>query len=84
MGVTISEGLNPDKHINRITGEVTNLLRRIRMGFSYLDVDIIKNLFSSMIRPRLEYAEIVWSPHTKNNIRKLERARRQPLRWYKN
>ena len=29
-----------------------------------------------MIRPRLEYAAIVWSPHTKKNIRKLERVQR--------
>ena len=29
-----------------------------------------------MIRPKLEYAAVVWSPHKKNNIRKLERIQR--------
>ena len=76
LGVTITEGLTPDKHINRITGEVTNLQRRIRVAFSYLDADMMKKLITSMIRPRLEYAAIVWSPHTKKNIRKLERVQR--------
>ena len=76
LGVTITEGLTPDKHINRITGEVTNLLRRIRVAFSYLDADMMKKLITSMIRPRLEYAATVWSPHTKKNIRKLERVQR--------
>ena len=76
LGVTITESLTPDRHINRITGEVTSLLRRIKMAFSYLDADMMKKLIGSMIRPRLEYAATVWSPHTKKNIRKLERIQR--------
>ena len=46
------------------------------MAFSCLDADMMKKLISSMIRPRLEYAAIVWSLHTKKNIRKLERVQR--------
>ena len=29
-----------------------------------------------MIRPRLEYAAVIWSPHEKKHIRKLERVQR--------
>ena len=29
-----------------------------------------------MVQPRLEYAAVVWSPHMKNDIRKLERIQR--------
>ena len=76
LGVTITEGLTPDRHISRITGEMTSLLRRIKMAFSYLDVDMMRKVICAMIRPRLEYAAIVWSPHTKKNIRKLERVQR--------
>ena len=76
LGVTITENLTPDRHINKITGEVTNLLRRIKMAFSYIDGDMMRKLITSMVRPRLEYAATVWSPHTKKNIRKLERVQR--------
>ena len=76
LGVTITEGLTSDRHIDKIMGEVTNLLKRIRMAFSYIDADMMKTLITSLIRPRLEYAVIVWSPHTKKNIRKLERVQR--------
>ena len=76
LGVTITEDLTPDRHISKITGEVLNLLRRIRMAFAYIDVDMMKKLISSMVRPRLEYAATVWSPHTKKNIRKVERVQR--------
>ena len=76
LGVTFTESLTPDKHINKITGEVMNLLRRIKMSFTYMDVEMMRILISSLIRPRLEYAAVVWSPHTKKNIRKLERVQR--------
>ena len=76
LGVTITEGLTPGRHINRITGEVGNLLKRVRMAFMYLDVDMMKKLIVSLIRPRLEYAATVWSPHLKKDIGKLERVQR--------
>ena len=76
LGVTVTESLTPDRHINKITGEAMNLLRRVKMAFSYLDTEMMKKLISSMIRPRLEYAETVWSAHKKKNIRKVERVQR--------
>ena len=76
LGVTVTDNLTPDKHINRVVGEAMSLLRRVKMAFSYVDTDMIKTLISSMIRPRLEYAATVWSPHTRKNIRKVERVQR--------
>ena len=76
LGVTVTEGLTPEKHINKITGEVNNLLRRVKMAFAYIDIDMMKKLIVSLVRPRLEYAATVWSPHLKKDIRKLERVQR--------
>ena len=76
LGVTITEGLTPDRHINKMTGKANNLLRRIKMAFTYLDKEMIKKIIVTMIRPTLEYAAVVWSPHNKKNIRKLERVQR--------
>ncbi len=36
----------------------------------------MKKLITSMIRPRLEYTALVWSPNQKKDIRKLERIQR--------
>ncbi len=76
LGVIVTENFTTDRHIDKITGERMNLLKRIRMAFSYLDEGMIKKLLISMIRPRLEYVAVVWSPHTKRNIIKLERVQR--------
>ncbi len=76
LGVTVTENLTPDRHIDKIAGEMMNLLKRVRMAFSYLDVGMMKKLLISMIRPRLEYAAVVWSFHIKRNIIKFERVQR--------
>ncbi len=55
MGVIVTENFTTDRHIDKITGERMNLLKRIRMAFSYLDEGMIKKLLIYMIRPRLEY-----------------------------
>ena len=41
-----------------------------------MDKDMMKRILTSMIRPRLEYAAVVWSPNVKTDIRKLERIQR--------
>ena len=37
---------------------------------------MMKKLLVTVIRPRLEYAQVVWSPYKKKHIKKLERLQR--------
>ena len=37
---------------------------------------MVKKIQVTLIRPRLEYVAILWSPSTKKNIRKIERIQR--------
>ena len=76
LGVIIMDSLSPEKHINKITAETYNLLRNIRAAFNYMDEEMTRKLITSLIRPRLEYAALVWSPNLKKHIRKLERIQR--------
>jgi len=76
LGVIIQDNLSPDKHINKIVRETYSLLKNIRVAFHYLDEEMVKKLIVSMIRPRLEYAAVVWSPHKKKDVNKIERIQR--------
>ena len=76
LGVIIQDNLSPNKHINKIVRETYSLLKNIRVAFHYLDEEMVKKLIVSMIRPRLEYAVVVWSPHKKKDINKIERIQR--------
>ena len=46
------------------------------MPFKYLDEEMINKLITSLIQPKLEYAAVIWSPHKKKDIKKLERLQR--------
>ena len=76
LGVIIQDTLTPDRHIGGIFGASYRMLTNIRIAFNYLDKDIMKRIIMNMIRPKLEYAAVVWSPHKKKDIRKLERIQR--------
>lgn len=77
---TITNTLLYEKHTNKITGEMHNQMKNIKMAFTYINADMIKKLITSMIRSRLEYAALIWSPSLKKEIRKLERIQRAATR----
>ena len=37
---------------------------------------MLRKIITTAIRPKLEYAEIIWSPHKKKHVLKLERILR--------
>ena len=39
------------------------MLRNIQMAFHFLDKDMMRKDITLMIRPKLEFAEVIWSPH---------------------
>lgn len=74
------DDLSPESHINKIVGETYGLLNRIKIAFEYLDIEMLSKIIKVMIRPKLEYAAIVWSPHHKKHINKLEKVQRAATR----
>ena len=80
LGVTVQNDLSPEKHINKIVGATYRLLVNMRVAFHYMDVEMLRKLIVSIIRPRLEYAAVMWSPGHKKHIMKLERIQRMATR----
>ena len=76
LGVVIQDNLSPEKRIDRSFGDTFRMLRNMRMAFYFLDKNMMRKIISTMIRPKLEYAEVIWSPHKKKHVLKLERIQR--------
>ena len=49
-------------------------------GFSLSDEDMMRKIVSTMIRPKLEYVELIWSLHKKMHVLKLERIQRMAIK----
>ena len=76
LGVIIQSNIQSDSHIDRIFGETYNVIKNVGLAFHYMDKEMMKKLLVTVIRPRLEYAQVVWSPYKKKHIKKLERLQR--------
>ena len=48
------------------------------------NVKVKEMAYKTLVRPQVEYASPVWSPHTKENIDKIEMTQRRAARWVKN
>ena len=55
----------------RIANQVMGLIRR---SFTYLDKESFVKLYTALVRPHLEYAQSVWSPHLKKYQDLLEKV----------
>ena len=73
LKIIFSEDLSSGKHINKIRGETLQLLKNIRIAFTFLVEGMMRE---GMICPRLKYTAIIWSPHKLKHIRKLESVQR--------
>ena len=50
--------------------------RNTWMALHLLDSDRLREIITTMIRPKLKYAKVIWSSHKKEHVLKLERIPR--------
>ena len=72
LGVTIDSQLTFEEHITAKVRIANNMVGLIRRSFSFLSCDLFRKLYLALVRPHLEYAQTVWSPHRKKLINMIE------------
>ena len=77
LGVTFDTKLKFKAHINDKVNRAFSVLGVINRNFKYMPIDTFVMLYKAMVRPHLEYANLVWYPYRKEEINKLERVQRR-------
>ena len=77
IGVTFTNNLDFDVHINNIVKKANQVMGLIRRSFSHLDKEMFINLYKSLVRPHLEYANVIWHPIYKKQLKLLEDVQRR-------
>jgi len=72
LGVHIDNKLAFDRHITEKIKSANKMAGWIRRSFDYLDKDIFKLLYTSLVRFHLEYCAVVWNPHLWKHIDMIE------------
>ena len=84
LGVTIDEHLSFNEHVNRIAYKANTVKAFLQRNIKSCPLQVKENCYRIMVRPIMEYASTVWSPHTKKNIQILEAVQRRAARFVKN
>ena len=77
LGVTFDEKLSFDPHIHRVVKKANQMLGLIKRSFLFMNKDIFLKLFKSFVRPHIEYANVIWSPHLKRQSIYIENVQRR-------
>ena len=62
LGVYVDPKLTFSTHCEKKVNMANKLLGLIRRSYVYLDNEIVKTLYTSLVRPHLEYDNTVWCP----------------------
>ncbi|XP_069192519.1 uncharacterized protein B0403.1-like [Procambarus clarkii] len=74
--------LSPEEHIKNIVRGAYESLSNFRLAYNYMAGEILKKLFMTFVRPKLEYAAVVWCPNLKKHVKKLEKVQRHATQWH--
>ena len=73
----IDQDLKFHEHTSFATNKANRVLGLIKKSFSYLNSDMLVHLYKSMVRPILEYGNIIWGPHYLMDQKKVEKIQRR-------
>ena len=74
LGIQIENNLKWERQVRVAASKANGVLAQIKNAFSYLDPKCAKLLYTSLVRPHLEYANAVWNPYFVKDIEALEKV----------
>ena len=77
LGVIFNKYLSFDVHIQNSINKANSMIGIIRRTFTFIDGEIFTNLYKSLVRPHLEYGNIVWFPQLKRQSVAIEKVQRR-------
>ena len=77
LGVMVDNKLKFGQQVDAVVLKANYQLGLIKRSFTYLDEKTLVLLYTSLVRPLLEYANVTWPVSFKKDIDKLERVQRR-------
>ena len=81
LGTIVDNHLNFSSHIAEKVNKANQIMGLIRRTFVFLDKHNFNLLYKNLVRPHIEYGNIVWSPFRKAEINLIENVQRRATRF---
>ncbi len=77
LDVSVASSLKFSQQCKDAAGKANRMLGFTNRNVSFKSKDVILPLYTSLVRPQLEYAVQFWAPHHVKDIAKLEAVQRR-------
>jgi hypothetical protein len=77
LGVHMDPSLKFAEHCHKVVSKANQILGLIRRSFDFIDKQSLTYLYKGLVRPHLEYGNVVWSPLHKKDATLLENVQRR-------
>jgi hypothetical protein len=74
LGIMVTGDLQWDRHIVKLCSSVNFYAKLVFKSFDFKSVSIIRSIYTSLIRPKLEYATVIWSPKLERHKELVEKV----------
>ena len=81
IGVIVDDQLKFEDHIYEKVKKANNMMGLIRRSFIHLDKEMFLNLYKALVRPHLEYANVIWHPTKIKDITAIENVQRWATKY---
>ena len=84
LGVIFNDNLKWSKHVSSISSKASRVLGMMRRNLWNCPKKVKETAYTTIVRPKLEYACEAWDPHLQKDIASLERVQRKAARFCSN
>jgi hypothetical protein len=84
LGVFIDEDLKFHQHVAMAVNKASRMLGLVRATFTCLDETTVPRLFTTMVRPHLEYGNSIWHPRFRRDKVEVEKIQRRATKLVPN
>jgi ribonuclease P/MRP protein subunit RPP40 len=77
LGVMVDEDLKFHVHTAKVVSKAFQILAVVNKSFVNLDAFTLPLLYKTLVRPHLEYGNVIWGPHSKLDQKAVERVQRR-------
>ena len=81
LAITITDNIDWGQHVSEIASKATKTLGFLRRNLAFAPRSTKEVAYKTLVRPKLEYAAPIWSPHSKLQINQIEKVQRTAARW---
>ena len=81
LGITLTNNLSWSEHITKITSKANSTRAFLQRNLSQCQRSVKCACYNTYVRPTLEYASSVWSPHLLSDINRIEMVQRRSARF---